>query len=827
MKISKIKLFLLGLLSFSLITFDVSAQGGQGRGGASADRPAIGIIKGKLVDESTGATIEYGSIAVMSQRDSSLAGGTISDPKGNFRIDQIKTGRYFIKIQFIGYETKLIKDLIIKPDSPEINLGSLKLHSNSTQIEGVEITAEREMISNNLDKKVIQVDKTIASIGGTAADVMQNIPSVTVDVEGNVSLRGSSNVIILIDGKPSGMVDISSGELLQQIPASSIESVEVITNPSVRYDPEGTSGILNIVLKKKSLQGFNGLVSATAGTGDRYNGSVNLNFRQNRLNVFAGYDARFGTFNSTGETKRISTYEGIQTLLLQDEVMGNRRNSQSLNTGLDFNIDNYNSLTFSLQYRQMVFGSEGDILSRSYSASDSLIRSFNRFSNSDRNIESFTYNVSYKRNFDKKGRELTIDMMVNDNKMKGSQEIEQKELLSGSELLLPTLQYSGSNNTNRMYMVQANYTTPFGKAARVETGFKSTVKDLGMRNYLNDYDHELDTWIMNPLANNYFDYFEQVHAVYGIYSSSLKKLKYQAGLRVEQLISNSELTITSEKFDRTYPSLYPSVHILYEQSAKHQFQLSYSRRVSRPSHRQLNPFVDYSDSLNIRYGNPKLDPEFISSYELGWLYFQGKSSVNATAFYRYTNGVIERIVRLQENGVTSGTFENLTSATNFGLEFVANHELNKWLKANANVSLFRAVVEGNEAVGIERVEGNMWTAKVNLTYSPMKNASFLVSGNYRSPEIEAQDREEAVYFSDIAFKYDFLKGKASLSLRVSDVFNSRRFDSETTGVGFVTTSKRKMETRVGYLGFSYRINNYNRQKEKDRNGQGESEMEEF
>jgi outer membrane receptor protein involved in Fe transport len=827
MKISAFQLFLLCLLLFSLSALNLNAQGGQGRGGAQGDRPSIGIIKGKLVDESTGSAIEYGSIAVLSQRDSSLAGGTISDPKGNFRIDQIKTGRYFIKIQFIGYETRVIKDIMIRPDAPEVNLGSLKLHSTSTNIEGVEITAEKEMMSNNLDKRVIQVDKTIASIGGTAADVMQNIPSVTTDVDGNVSLRGSSNVIVLIDGKPSGMVDISSGELLQQIPASSIESIEIITNPSVRYDPEGSSGILNIVLKKKSLQGFNGMVSATAGTGNRYNGSVNLNLRQNRFNFFAGYDARMGTFNSTGETKRLSTYEGQSSLLLQGQVSENTRNSQNVNTGIDFNIDNYNSLTFSLQYRNMSFGNESDILSDTYDSSKTLTRSSDRFSNSAREIESFTYNASYKRTFDKKGKELTLDGMINDNKMDGSQEIEQKEMLPGSQAYPPTLQYSGSDNSNRMYMIQGNYTTFAGAAGRIETGFKSTIKDLSMRNYLNDYDYELDEWIPNPLANNFFDYFEQIHAVYGIYSSTYKKLKYQAGLRVEQFFSDSELELTAEKFSRNYTSLYPSVHLLYEQSADHQFQLSYSRRVSRPSNRQLNPFVDYSDSLNIRYGNPKLDPEFVSSYELGWLYFHGNSSLNATAFYRYTTGVIERIVTLQENGVTATTFENLTSATNYGFEFIANREFYSWFKANGNVSLFRSIVNANESAGIKSVEGLMWTAKANLTFKLIKNASLSVAGNYRSPVIEAQQRSEASYFADLALKYDFMKGKASVSLRVSDVFDSRRFDSETVGQGFITTSKRKMDSRVGYLGLTYRINNYNRQKERDRNSQGDSEMEEF
>lgn len=825
MKITSLLLVFLGLLSITPKSGHLYAQAGPGKGGS--ERPAIGIIKGKLVDDKSGSPIEYGSIAVLSQRDSSLAGGTISDAKGNFRIDQIKTGRYFIKIQFIGYETRIIKDVMVRQDNPEIILGTLKLLAASTNIQGVEITAEKEMISNNLDKKIIQVDKTIASVGGTAADVMANIPSVTVDVEGNVSLRGSGNVIVLIDGKPSGMVDISSGELLQQIPASSIESVEVITNPSVRYDPDGTAGILNIVLKKKSLQGFNGLVSLTAGTGDRYNGSANLNFRQNRFNFFAGYDARIGNFNSTGKTQRTSTYEGESSLLLQNQMNDNSRNSRNLNTGLDFNIDNYNSLTASFQYRNMSFGSEGDIVSDTYNSEDSLIRSFSRFSNSDRKIESFTYNASYKRTYDLKGKELTFNLMLNDNKMNGSQDIEQKELTPGSELIPSTLQFSGSDNTNRMYMIDANYTTPLGKTGRIETGFKSTLKDLSMGNYLNDYDYELDEWVTNPLADNYFDYFEQIHAVYGIYSSTYNKFKYQAGLRVEHLISDSELELTAEKFTRNYTSLYPSVHLQYEQSEKHQYQLSYSRRVSRPSHRQLNPFVDYSDSLNIRYGNPKLDPEFISSFELGWLYFQGKSSVNATAFYRYTTDVIERIVTLQENGVTATTYENLTSSANYGLELIANREFYSWLKANGNVSFFRTILEENEIAGIERVEGFAWTAKANFTFNLMKNVSLMVSGNYRSPEIEAQEREEAVYFADLALKYDFLKGKASLSLRVSDVFDSRKFDSKTTGEGFETISTRKMESRVGYLGFTYRINNYNRQKERDRSGQGESEMEEF
>lgn len=821
MKYSKTPLFLIVLFFTQFICLELQAQGGQGRGGSMADRPAIGILKGKVVDDSNGTAIEYSSIAVISMRDSTLAGGTISDPKGNFRIEKIKTGRYNIRIQFIGYETRLINDVFIKPDSPEVNLGTIKLHNKAANLSGVEITAEKEMMVSNLDKRIINVDKSIAAIGGSAVEVMQSIPSVTVDAEGNVSLRGSNKVTILVDGKPSGLAEISSSDLLQQIPASSIESIEVITNPSVRYDPDGASGIINIVLKKKSLQGLNGQISATAGTGERYNGSLNLNLRQNRFNAFAGYDTRIGQFGSTGETTRLTNYDGVTSKLIQSQIMDNQRSSNNLNTGIDFLIDNDNTLTLSFQYRNMDFDNDGNVLSQNYNSQDSLIRIFSRYSNSTREIESFNYNVSYKKTFTVRGKELTADFMITDNNMIGGQDIMQTESLD------TILQYSGSANANLMYMLQSNYVTSLGEKGRIETGFKSTIKDVEMRNYLQDFDYDLNEWVLNPLANNYFDYFEQIHAIYGVYSSFYEKLKYQVGLRAEHLISSSTLTLTNEKFDRSKTSLYPSVHVTYEKSPAQQFQLSYSRRVSRPSNRQLNPFVDYSDSLNIRYGNPKLDAEFINSYELGMINSWDKNSLNTSVFYRYTTGIIDQIVVLLEDGVTATTFENLTSGTSYGIELIGNREFASWFKANANVSLFKNIINASEAARLERVEGNMWTAKVNFTFNFLKNASLMLAGNYRSPEIEAQEREDEVYFADAALRYDFLKGKASISMRVSDIFNSRRFSSQTTGDGFFITSDRQMETRIGYLGFTYRINNYNRQKEKERNGQGESEMEEF
>jgi outer membrane receptor protein involved in Fe transport len=817
------------LLLLTVITPQNSYSQGRPQGTGSGDaRPAIGTLKGRIVDAASNQPIEYGTIALMQMRDSAVAGGTISDPKGNFKVEQIQAGRYLVRVQFMGYETMIIKDVAFRPAEPEVNLGTIKLKPSASSLSGVEVTAEREMMVSNLDKKIINVDKSIASIGGSAVDVMQNIPSVSVDADGNVSLRGSDNITILVDGKPTGLAEISSGDLLQQIPASSIESVEIITNPSVRYDPEGTSGIINIVLKKRSLQGMNGMVSFTAGTGDRYNTSVNLNYRKDKFNVFAGYDNRLGRFNSTGVTERNTFNSEVSTLLLQNQTMVNKRNMHNLNSGIDYMLNDFNTLSFNFQMRRMSFGNEGDNRSYTFDQDFDTLRNFNRFSESERNIRSNNYTISYKRTFPVKGKELTADFIVNDNKMSGMQDIVQTEFTPGFNPSQPSLQQSISNNTNRMYVAQANFATPFGNGSRVETGFKSTIKNLTMRNGLSDFNYPINDWILNESAINNFDYFEQIHAVYGIYSSTYKKLKYQAGLRAEQLISESEIIQANDKFDLSYLSLFPSVHVVYELTKTQQMSVSYSRRIRRPDNRQLNPYVDYSDSLNIRYGNPKLQPEFVNSYELGWSNFWGKNSVNATLFYRQTIGVINHITRLEAEGVTSTTYENLNNGKSYGVELIGNREFAKWMKSNLNVSFFRSEIDGSESLGIEGSESYEWMAKLNLNFPIRKDLNLSIAGNYNSPRVMAQGKMEEVYFADVAVRYDFMKNKASLSFRVSDVFDSRRFVGETWGEGFNIKTDRKRDSRVAYLGFSYRINNYNRQRERDRNNQnGDMEMEEF
>ncbi|HHN48861.1 MAG TPA: TonB-dependent receptor, partial [Bacteroidales bacterium] len=304
---TKVFMNLFLLVALTNLLPDVSAQQRPASPPQGMDRN-IGVLRGKLIDSYSSQAVEYGNIVLFRQQDSTMQNGTITGPNGEFIIEQIPLGRYYAVVQFIGFETKTIPGITFNPRSPETDLGEIVINPSSTALEGVEITAERDLMLANLDKRVINVDKDLTGIGGTAVDIMQNIPSVTVDIEGNVQLRGSGNVLILIDGRPTGLQDLNSSDILQQIPANTIERVEVITNPSVRYDPDGTSGIINIVLKKRSLEGFNGMVQGNYGAFGRFNGGVNLNMRTEKFNFFGSYDTRMNTFTSTSKMHRNTTF---------------------------------------------------------------------------------------------------------------------------------------------------------------------------------------------------------------------------------------------------------------------------------------------------------------------------------------------------------------------------------------------------------------------------------------------------------------------------------------------------------------------------------------
>jgi outer membrane receptor protein involved in Fe transport len=813
---------LLVLLVLLTITNNIFAQTNPRQQRGQQMAAAEGILTGQLIDNQTKQKIEYGNLVLFSFRDSSMAAGTISDSEGQFLLENLKYGMYYLRASFIGYSDRIIDSIRITPQSPRLDLGVISLDESSIILSNIVVTGERDMIINNLDKKVINVDKDLTVIGGTGVDVVQNIPSVSVDVDGNVSYRGNQNIRILIDGKPSELLGLGSGDILSSIPAVDIESVELVTNPSARYDPEGTGGILNIILKKKIEGGLNGTISATAGTGDKYNGSMNLSYRISSINFFGSFDSRMSQNDTWGNSLRTNNIINNVSYLDQSSDGMFERMGYNFTTGIDYIPDNYNTITFSFRGRRNNWDNNGIVQNTTLNSLNEITRYFERASDNNRRMRAFNYTLSYKRTFDTKGAELTSEIVLGDFKMDRNENFVQSNFNVDKQ---PTgepdlLQRGLSDNKNKQWTIQTNYINPIEGFGRIETGFQISLRNFNSKNDYLNFNYNSNSWLNDLSRKRNFEYKENIYAAYGIYSNSYEDFKYQVGLRAEQADVAGDELLDLTSFKKNYFAVYPTVHLVQSLPDFQELQLSYSRRVSRPHNRILNPYVDRSDSLNISYGNPELDPEFINSLELGYSKLFGRSAITSSVFYRNTQDAISDYTIVRDDGVTETTWRNLAKNVSYGLELTASSPIFEWFRANASFTYFRNKFEGFELSN----EDYSWMTRLNTTISPAKDFNFQVNMNYNAPGFSLQGKTREQFTADFAMRKDFMNGQLSLTFRVSDVFNTRKWESETFGPNFLTTSYRKFESRVAYLGISFRLSPNNNNRDRERRPRDEDDM---
>jgi len=789
----------------------------QGSGRMSMEG-GFGTFKGSVIDETTNLPVEYANVILYKMRDSSMVTGGVTDMKGNFSIDKVPFGRYYVDFKFIGYKNNRVNNVMINPKQPEVTIEAVKLKPASQNMEGVVVTGQKSMLQTNLDKKVINVDRTINAEGGTALDIMRNIPSVEVDVQGNVSLRGSTNLTILVDGKPSQIVS------LDELPASIIQSVEVITNPSVRYDPDGMSGILNIVLKKKKTPGYHGMVNLNAGTGNKYSGTVNMNVRQGKLNFFGNFDYRHFYSTGSGFSDRL-TIAGNQT-----ENQNDNRNGLSNNFrgGIDYFINNKNTLSLA-----------GSLSDRNFNGDENAITLFNNLPLLDQSTKEMNkmngkeLTLDYKKTFDTQGREFTTDIQYSAYDRNSDQNMYREGTLKQDK--------SNTDGTNKSLTFQSDFVTPIGNGGRIETGIKGIV-----RNQRADYLYlNLITppaiWADTANLSNLFILKDQVYAGYAIYSNTIGPISYQGGIRIEDQLKTIEQETQNKKINVSLFNYFPSAHLKWDINKTNAVQISYSKRVNRPSGRVLNPFVDQENIYNISYGNPYLKPEYTSSYELGHSLTLEKSSINTTLFYRRTVDKITQIVDIVSGptpgtDTTKSTYTNLSSGSMLGVEIVASKTFTSWFRANGSFSFFKAKLDGYDYNSISQnaSESNSWTAKVNSSFTLSKNLELQVNGNYRSPVITGvsgggdhgpggggnggQGKTKENYWVDLGLRYNILKNKGTITVRVSDVFNSRKSRSTTYGTTesgdpYSIYQMERHESQIVFIGFSYRINDYKQRRD--------------
>ncbi len=796
-----------------------SAPSSASSSGSNAS--ALGVISGRLIDDVTGEPLMFASIALHSAKDSLIVGGTITDDKGSFKLEQVPFGEYYLGINYVGYPRKEVEEIIVHPRLRTFDAGLISLAPAVSVLSEVTVQANRELMEVGLDRRVFNVDRELTATGGTALDLMQNIPSVAVDFDGNLSMRGSSNVTVLIDGRPSGLTGLSGSDALNQLPANMIERIEVITNPSARYSPDGTSGIINIVLKKERKPGYNGVLSLNASAGNRYNASANLNYRINRINIFANYSGRLSDMDGYGNSFRTSFLS--ETSYLDQQIdFTNKMNSQNFTIGADFQPNKFNTFTLSVIYNSWERSGENDMEYASLNSAMLPTGFFLRESNDRMNNNGLNYSLNYRRTFDQRNRELNADLVFSGRGMSRTEENLQrfmaadKSMTDRPDLLENTLM----DGNNWMVSFQTDYVHPLGKDKKLEFGARAYIREMDSDFTFLRYNQGAGSWVNEPGLSNRFVFGEQVYSAYGTFGTTIGAYSFQAGLRAEQSYVEADQRTTGEVFNNSWFHLFPSAHLRRSFEKNQSAQLSYSRRINRPNNRVLNPFVSYSDPFDLQFGNPRLAPELINSIELGYTRFWKNTTVNPSLFYRYTDGMITRFRTMDENGIAYTTYENLNRGTSYGAEMVMSQQIFRWYRANATLSYFRQIVEGSGAMMEMRNDSYSWSFRMvnNLTFD--KGWSAQINGFYRSPVVMLQGEMKEMYGADVAVRKNVLNNRGTITLRLSDIFNTQRFAMYNFGDNFTINTERFRDSRMLFVGFSYRINEMERRPQNRRQQQG-------
>ena len=768
------------------------------------------IVSGDVLDSLTLVPLEYASVRLFKAEDSTVAYGIYTDEKGKFELDNVSSGEYYLVISYTGLSPKTIKDISLK-GQPVYLIGKVGLsNSNAQQIEEVKVTANVDLLKTGIDKKIYNVDQDLSTRGGSADDVLNNIPSVEVDQDGNIALRGDGNVTILIDGRPSTLTGGADGSFLDAIPASSIERIEVVTNPSAKYDPDGTSGIINIVLKKNKLKGFNGQLSATAGTGHDHNANASISFRNSKFNVYLsyGFDYYAGYRNNFGTLEQRFGNDSIARLD-QDRQGTDLNYGHTIRVGSDFYINNQNTIGFSLTGNTGFRERTGDQDNQLFNADGTLISQWERISQDPTSNENFDANINFEHLLKKEKGKWSFNFTQSMGNRENSGFYNQSYSLYNlqSNTADPIQQEIYSNGGNDIFTGQFDFEYIIDKwKARVETGAKMILRneDLDASSYT--YDYSLNDFALDTLANYRYLYDENVYSAYGVFGQQFGKFKYQIGLRGEVANQTPQLVNENTDYSKTYMNLFPSGHLRYNVSKITEVSLSYSRRINRPSSRTLNPFTNYSDPYNLRRGNPNLNSEYIDSYDLGISIEKKVITLSANIFYRHTEDVIQRVKRYYEDNTSATTWDNINESNSGGLELIVIVKPTKWwrntLSWNGNYVEFK----DNGTQTNWNNNGYNWSLKYTGRFDFWKKtASIQLNGRFSAPRTTAQGKVEPWTYFDISGEKSFLDKKWTVGFRFSDVFNTKGFKYTVDQTNVYQESEFKWLTRRAYLTLTYKF----------------------
>jgi outer membrane receptor protein involved in Fe transport len=754
-----------------------------------------GSISGKVADRTTKEPLPYVSIVV--KENNTVVTGGITDDKGEFIIKNLPLKNYTVEAQFMGFKTASL-NAALSDGKKEVNLGTIPLAEEATMLQEVEIVKEVSTIEQKLDRKVITVGRDLTTAGGTASEIMNNIPSVNVDQDGNISLRGNANVRILVDGRPT---NISPGQLLKQIPSTSIKKIELITNPSAKYNPEGMSGIINIILHKNSNDGFNGSFNSgiTFGETPKFNNSLDMNYRRGKVNFFANAGSNFGKYFNGGNVTRsdINLLQKIDVTNDNEGVLGK--------IGMDYYIDEKNTISF---YTNQNYYTGEATINTDVLYPDGNDTNLMQQSLLDGDNRNNSYNIAYKHKFDKEGH--TLDFEANYNDSKSTQSVDYNTIYEGAgeETFFDDLTDKRQNATANL-----DYVNPLSEKSTLELGAEARV--IRTDNEYHTNNPALDAFPEQQDVE--YTYDMDIYSAYATFGQKFEKFSYQLGARLESYKVSANFNRGQNTFKDDYITVYPSAYLTYSLNEKNMFQLSYSRRVDRPSIEQTKLIREFSTPLVTAYGNPNLRPQFTNSVELNYTKMFGQgSSITGGVYYRLINDEINRVLYPNETTPDNDqdqimSFDNFDNNNAFGFEISANYRIAKWVDIQPAIDfssisqkgLVATVMPSGETEMVTReITANAFNARLNGNFRANSRLSFLLFGFYRGPVNGVQNNSKEMYKIDSGVRYTLLDNKMSLSLRFNDMFQTMRyaFDSERP---WPQNGEFTWESRTVYFGLNY------------------------
>jgi outer membrane receptor for ferrienterochelin and colicins len=774
--------------------------------------PQVAKIKitGKVIEKISKQPLEYATITFTKTTSQKSVAGGITNPKGEFDID-VTPGIYDIKIEFISFKPTILKQKNIQKST---SLGVIALEEDASQLNEVVVRAEKSSVEIKLDKKVYNVGQDMMVKGGTVSDVLDNVPSVSVDTEGNVSLRGSDNIRILIDGRPSYAVNIA--EALKQLPADAIDKVEVITNPSARYDAEGGSGLINIILKKGKNQGFNGTFIASTGIPETYGATANVNYKTEKLNYFTtlGYNHRTNEGGGKTNSEYFNEDGSAKNFLDEKRDTKRTRNGFDARAGIEWTVAPNTFWTNAINYGKDN-GENNDLINyTNFDAAHNFTGSSNRLGIGNTGGEDVEYTSNLIKNFNDKGHKLTVDASISRNTDDNQSIITSDNVYNNTS----------NNQAQKQAQIQADYVLPIGEGSQFEAGYKGSFGDLNNQYYVLD-----DQGLRIDNLSNTLEYKEKINALYSQYGFKLNKFSYLLGLRWEDTNIEVNLLDTNSFNSKKYNNFFPSAFVNYEISDQSNLTVSYSKRLTRPRGRFMNPAVNYASNVNIFQGNPDLDPSLTNKFDFGYIKRWDKVTFNTSAYFEDTKDVFS-FVRSPTGDEVNGIPVilsrpiNLGKEQKFGFEFTLNYSPFKIWRLNSNFNLYNVKTtgensytdtNGNLVVQNLNNQASTWFTRISSKLTLPKKIDWQLNATYNGEQKTAQGKNLGQFSMNTAFSKDVLKDKATIAFNISDIFNSRKMRSYTYLNNQTSYGEMQWRKRQFNLSFTYRFNKPKSEKDKN------------